>query len=75
MCEGKEICCWIEGVVCPFLRDDGINTERRYVCTLREKYGNWNDVHNDAQYKKFVQPYWIKLNIKDCGTYTCDNCK
>jgi hypothetical protein len=71
-------CCWLDGVLCPFLRDDG-DAPRRWVCTLREKYGNWDDVHTDAGYLKLVKPVWDRVGISDCGDWpgpgqSCGEC-
>ena len=72
-------CCWVDGVLCRFLRDDGLEVTRRWVCTLREHYGNWNEVHTDAGYLEHVKPTWLAQNIDDCGDYpsagvSCGEC-
>ena len=38
------------------------------------KLGDWDLVHNSQEYKKNVQPFWVEKKIKDCGSYTCENC-
>jgi len=70
----KDSCCYIEGELCRFLRDDGVSASRRWVCTLREEHGNWSDVHNDERYITQVRPHWIERGIADCGDYKCENC-
>lgn len=65
----NEHCCWIGGSPCSFLRDDGESKERRWICTLREKYGNWDDVHKDEGYLNIVKPQWKKIGISDCGDW------
>ena len=62
-------CCWINGVVCPYVRDDGPGTERRYVCTLREELGSWEAVYADRRYLSFIRPVMsIKTGV-DCGDW------
>jgi hypothetical protein len=67
--KSKNSCCWVNGKLCPYVRDDGENTERRWVCTLREKYGNWEEVHIDEGYIENVKPHWEATNVPDCGAY------
>lgn len=72
-------CCYVNGEVCIFMRDDGPEANRRWVCTLREKYGNWEEVHTDPGYLEHVRPVWIQNDIADCGDYpgpgkTCGEC-
>jgi len=80
-CSGitSDHCCYVEGEVCPHLRDDGVQADRRWVCTLREELGSWEAVHQDSRYKVHPQPVWQKLNIDECGDYpspgiTCGEC-
>lgn len=72
-------CCWINGVVCPFLRDDGKRRfRRRFVCTLREKLGSWQAVHESAEYIEHVAPTMARIGV-ECGDWprpgeTCAEC-
>lgn len=81
ICDGKnkEHCCWVNGNVCRFLRDDGPEAERQWVCTLREELNNWNRVHRDQRYLEHVKPHWERAGVDDCGDYpsrgiTCGTC-
>ena len=70
-------CCWINGAVCPFLRDDGAAASRRWVCTLREELGSWPAVHADQRYLTFVH-LRDRIGV-DCGDWprpgeTCAEC-
>ena len=74
---GDEHCCWVEGKVCPFLREN--TAGRRWACALRLEHGNWEDVHSDPRYLKEVKPAWLRRDIADCGDYpgkgrTCPLC-
>jgi len=77
-------CCWINGQVCPFLRDDGPpqairwidstpyprpHATRRYVCTLREELGSWEAVHQDARYLTFVAASVHSVVGVNCGDW------
>jgi hypothetical protein len=62
-------CCWIDGVVCPFLRDDGAAASRRWVCTLREELGSWPAVHADKRYLTFVRDPLHRVVEVDCGDW------
>lgn len=68
----EDHCCYLKGKTCRYLRED--TGTPRWTCTLREKYGNWDDVHKDSGYLEHVKPTWTELSIKDCGDYTCENC-
>jgi hypothetical protein len=74
---GEGHCCWIEGQVCSFLReDDGV---RRWVCTLRESLGSWQAVHADPRYIASVHPTLMSVGTVDCGDWpgpgiTCGEC-
>jgi len=72
-------CCWLEGKVCKFLRDDGPSARRRWVCILREELGSWDAVHTDPRYVEQVQPTVRRLTGADCGDWpppgqTCAEC-
>ena len=88
VCNGTETdhCCTLLGVTCPFLRDDGPDTDRRWVCTLREELGSWNTVHADPRYLATVRPILDTITpaynrgvMPDCGDWpptgvTCQIC-
>jgi hypothetical protein len=70
-------CCWIEGRVCPFLRED--DGERRWVCTFRERLGSWEVVHADPEYLDTIGPLILGLTGVFCGDWpgpgvTCAEC-
>lgn len=72
-------CCWVAGVVCPFLRHDGPVAVRRWVCTLREELGSWDAVHADARYRRLVRAPMAGVVTADCGDWpppgeTCAEC-
>ena len=62
-------CCWIAGVVCPFLRDDGSSAARRWVCIFRERLGSWDAVHADREYMDTIGPMMIGLTGVLCGDW------
>lgn len=76
-------CCWLFGVVCPFLRDDGkqrrFSRKRRYVCTFRERLGSWDAVHADPEYQDTIAPVMLAATGVLCGDWprpgeTCAEC-
>jgi len=74
-CMGRKAdghCCWIGGLVCPFLGvDEAAGDEGRYwFCTLRRELGSWNAVYADGRYLAFVQPALRASGIEqDCGDW------
>jgi len=64
---GADHCCYISGVVCPFLipsYEAGYN----WACSLRQQKGSWDEVHASKEYKVFVQPALRTAGIEqDCG--------
>lgn len=73
-CDGRgtangDHCCYLEGKVCPFLRDNGTPGPGRFRCGLREDLGSWEAVHADAGYQKIVQPVWDRVGIESCGAW------
>lgn len=62
-------CCWLEGVVCRYLRDDGPLAARRFVCTFRERLGSWERVHADPEYLATVGPVVLRLVGVYCGDW------
>lgn len=71
VCLGNTVnsCCYVEGELCRFLRDDGVLASRRWICTLREQLGSWEEVHNHEGYKEHIQPVWERLGVSNCGEY------
>jgi hypothetical protein len=72
-------CCYIAGPPCRYLRDDGTGAALRWVCTLRERLGSWDEVHRDAGYLEHVAPVVRSVAGVDCGDWppkgeTCNAC-
>lgn len=59
-------CCYVNGVDCKHLEENTMEG-RRWVCGLRRKLGNWDDVISSKEYIKDVEPYFgiIGMNCKD----------
>lgn len=73
-CQAKrDHCCYIENQVCPALRDDGPNADRRWVCTFREKLGSWDAVHADPEYLETVGNKMKSLIGVYCGDWPKPN--
>jgi len=73
-------CCYFSGEICQFLRDDGPNVGRRWVCTLREEHGSWDGVYADPRYQP-VRERMLLLSTAPalCGDWpptgkTCNTC-
>lgn len=62
-------CCWLEGPVCRYLRDDGPDAQRRFVCTFFERLGNWDAVHADPVYQAEIAPLMLRLTGVLCGDW------
>ena len=74
-------CCYLGPFgVCPALRDDGVDAERRWVCTIREAKGSWAAAHASAPYRESgIGPIVRDLVGVDCGDWprpgeTCATC-
>jgi hypothetical protein len=72
-------CCWLNGEACRFLRDDGAGAARRWVCTLRERAGSWDDAYRLPEYVEHVRPTLTAIGLPDCGDWprpgeTCNEC-
>ena len=74
-------CCYLGPFgVCPALRDDGPDADRRWVCTLREREGSWARVHGSAAYiASGIEAIVRDLVGVDCGDWprpgeTCHTC-
>lgn len=67
---GAQHCCWVSGVVCPFLADRGTDAPRRWVCTIREEYNSWDEAVNDPRYR-LIGTYWQSIGapFNYCQTY------
>lgn len=57
---GPDHCCWVNGQVCPALRDDGPGAERRWVCTLYEAAGDWAAVHASPEWRALPVAAWFE---------------
>lgn len=64
----EDHCCYLAGVVCPFLREDD-DSQRRWVCTFREKLGSWDAVHVDEEYLNTIGPLMMGLTGVLCGDW------
>ena len=76
--DGDDHCCYVNGSPCRYLEENTVS-ERRWACGLRRIYGNWDDVHSDEGYLKYVKPCWDKAGIADCGDWPpvgtkCNTC-
>ena len=62
-------CCYLRGRRCPFSIDNYTDEEgnfRRWACSLRAEYGNWDDVIASDRYQKEVHPYFPEgMNCRD----------
>ncbi len=52
VCTGNstEHCCWINGVVCPYLEENTVEG-RRWACGLLRKLGSWEAVYDSSEYQ------------------------
>ena len=57
-------CCWLVGQVCPHLEENTL-PDRRWVCGLRRRLGDWDAVLASAEYRRDVAPF-----LKPLG-YNC----
>ena len=55
-------CCYLKGQRCPFSEDNTL-PDRRWVCGLRRKLGNWDDVLASDEYMTVVAPVFEPLGI------------
>jgi hypothetical protein len=66
---GEDHCCYIKGKPCPFLIFDYIDETghfRKWACSLRAKYGNWDDVLADPEYQRATEGAWAPgVNCRD----------
>ena len=51
-------CCWLGGVLCPFLEENTVEG-RRWACGLFRELGDWELVHEDHRYIDKVLPLWM----------------
>lgn len=70
----EDSCCYLKGVLCKYVRHEP-DSERKWICTLREQLGSWEAVHENEDYKKDVKPILNELVMHDCGKYICENCR
>lgn len=68
--DGNEVhCCWTKGQPCKFLIENHTDENgyfRRWACSLRAKYGNWDDVLADPEYQALQKWAWRPgLNCRD----------
>lgn len=64
-------CCYLgRHGVCTFLRDDGPDAARRFVCTIRERCGSFDAMHTDPVYVEQVRPILREIGVPvDCGDW------
>lgn len=48
-------CCWLGGVVCPYLEENTM-PDRRWACGLMRKHKDWDSVLSSKEYRKTVAP-------------------
>lgn len=67
-CDGNsEIsCCCIDGVECKYLEENTL-PDRRWVCGLRRRLGDWDSVLESPEYKRDIAPALepLGINCKD----------
>lgn len=66
---GNDHCCYIKGQECVFLirnYTDENGHFRKWACSLRAKYGNWDDVLADPMWQTICGNAWKNgLNCKE----------
>jgi hypothetical protein len=66
---GNDHCCYIRGEECPFLFTNYVDETghfRKWACSLRVKYGNWDDVLADPEWQRVCGNAWkTGLNCKE----------
>ena len=63
----EDHCCYLKGVACKHLEENTVE-DRRWVCGLRRKLGNWDDVIASTEYQTDVAPILEPLGI-NCRDY------
>lgn len=71
-------CCYLNGQPCAYVRDDGPQAPRRFVCTLRERAGSWEGAYALPEYEA-VKTQLDAIGLPDCGDWplpgaTCAEC-
>lgn len=62
-------CCWIGGVVCPFL-EEGTVPGRRWACGIYRRAGSWDTVYRSLAYRRNVKPMLSAAGLDfDCGDW------
>jgi hypothetical protein len=66
---GSDHCCYVKGEDCPFLFRNYVDENghfRKWACSLRVKYGNWDDVLKDPEWQRVCGSAWADgLNCRD----------
>ena len=78
-CGKTDHCCWFRGEICQYLKKSD-HPDYEWACSLREKYGSWDEVHKSPEYIKDVRDkmHQIEPGGVDCGDYpmghVCNTC-
>ena len=59
-------CCYLKGTPCPFIITDHVDDVgrlRKWACSLRAEYGNWDDVIASDRYNEVVAPVFQPMGI------------
>ena len=82
-CFGRNIksasghCCYVNGVVCPFL-ERGTEAGQDLSCQLRRETGSWDAAIADPRYtdRRANSPgrYFAQFAYQNCRDYQCTEC-
>lgn len=63
-CHGntEDHCCYIAGEACPYLEENTL-PDRKWVCGLMRKLGDWDLVIASPEYQQDVAPHFDPLGI------------
>lgn len=78
VCSGntEDHCCYLRGKPCPHLEQHTM-PDRKWVCGLRRKLGDWDKVLESEEYLTDVAPVFepLGINCRDWPEPTgCGNC-
>ena len=64
VCSGnsKGHCCWFNNEPCRYLETNTVEG-RKWACSLRRKYGNWDDAMASEEYQSNIEPHFGPMNI------------
>lgn len=79
-CGKQDHCCYFEGEVCQYLIESP-HPDFQFACSLRVKYGGWDETHKSPEYLSQVKPKLIAIGYPDtdCGDWpppgvACGSC-